>query len=369
MKNFFKILYKILTIIVLCGIISVFFVPTNAKVDYRHILARMLDRSYTDIFSVERDLESPKITIEKTYDVKQNTTLDLDTLYTVYDNSNDTVTVTYSGECDFKTVGKYPLTYTATDRYGNTSTAKTTISVYAPVTIAKALKTTSTISRLTKANKKYHIVIYREDCVTVIYSLDAAGNYDKAVKVFICSPGADENTELGTFKITEKYRWHELLGPSWGQYCCRFNGHILFHSVPYEEEDNSTLKYWLYNKLGTKDSMGCVRLTTANAKWIYDNCEIGTIVSVVADPLPNELKKPKAQQISYSDKNRGWDPTDPDENNPWKKITTKTDSTPTSDSKSEYESSTVSKSESNFVSSMTDSSTNETSSITTSTEE
>ena len=73
-----------------------------------------------------------------------------------------------------------------------------------------------------------------------------------------------------------------------------------------------------YNQLGTVCSHGCVRLTVADAKWIYDNCPLGTTVSIYnASSLP--VPKPSAPWLDISSPNRGWDPTDPDPANPWNK--------------------------------------------------
>jgi lipoprotein-anchoring transpeptidase ErfK/SrfK len=67
-----------------------------------------------------------------------------------------------------------------------------------------------------------------------------------------------------------------LCGNVYGQYACRITGSILFHSVPYEKQDKSTLEWWEYDKLGETASLGCIRLTVEDAKWIYDNCAKGT---------------------------------------------------------------------------------------------
>lgn len=65
--------------------------------------------------------------------------------------------------------------------------------------------------------------------------------------------------------------------------------------------------------MGTKDSLGCVRLTTRDAKWIFDNISYGTQVEFYSSSNPGPLGKPTAQKISNAPKNlRNWDPTDPD---------------------------------------------------------
>ena len=118
-------------------------------------------------------------------------------------------------------------------------------------------------------------------------------------------------------------------GNVYGQYACRITGSILFHSVPYEKKDKSTLEWWEYDKLGTKASLGCIRLKVEDAKWIYDNCVPGTKVEFYTSSNPGPLGKPTAQKITEDEEVRNWDPTDPDPNNPWKKYVKKDKPTPT----------------------------------------
>ena len=63
--------------------------------------------------------------------------------------------------------------------------------------------------------------------------------------------------------------------------------------------------------------MGCVRLTVEDAKWIYDNCPSGTYVEIYDSEDPGPLGKPEALKLDADSPNKGWDPTDPDERNPW----------------------------------------------------
>jgi len=71
---------------------------------------------------------------------------------------------------------------------------------------------------------------------------------------------------------------------------------------------------------GTSASMGCIRLTVEDAKWIYDNCKSGTTVEFYTSEDPGPLGKPDAIKITEHEEYRGWDPTDPNENNPWKEM-------------------------------------------------
>ena len=59
----------------------------------------------------------------------------------------------------------------------------------------------------------------------------------------------------------------------------------------------------------------CVR----DVKWIYDNCPVNTRVTIYDDAAnPGPLGKPETIKIPLDSPNAGWDPTDPDEANPWK---------------------------------------------------
>ena len=117
--------------------------------------------------------------------------------------------------------------------------------------------------------------------------------------------------------MSNKYRWHQLNGGVYGQYCSRITGHILFHSVPYAKNTPDSLKYVAYDKLGTKASAGCIRLTCQDAMWIYNNCASGTYVEFYSSSNPGPLGKPSAQKISSNTQCRNWDPTDPTKGNPW----------------------------------------------------
>lgn len=163
----------------------------------------------------------------------------------------------------------------------------------------------------------YYIKVNRkQNCVT-IYSKDEKGKYTVPVKAMACSVGVNNATPTGIYPLKERYRWHELDGKVYGQYCTRITGHILFHSVYYSKTEPNTLSYNAYNQLGTTASHGCVRLCVADAKWIYDNCEIGTTVEIYDGDDVGPLGKPQTIKIGSKSPYRGWDPTDPDPNNPW----------------------------------------------------
>ena len=170
------------------------------------------------------------------------------------------------------------------------------------------------------ANTKYWIKVNKKANVATVYQLK--GDKYKPVKAMLVSCGG-KKTPSGTFYTPAKYRWRTLIGPSYGQYCTRVTGHILFHSVWYYHDKNkATQSTREFNKLGQTASHGCIRLSVADAKWIYDNCKLKTKVTIYSSKNPGPLGKPKAIKVSTSRK-AYWDPTDPDKKNPYRKIKAK----------------------------------------------
>lgn len=174
---------------------------------------------------------------------------------------------------------------------------------------------------------KYFIRVNIQSQVINVYTYDKNGKYTVPVKAFVCSTGS-QTPSSGTYTMASsggsKRRVWPLYGGVYGQYVTPIVGDILFHSVPYLEKKGNdvvhdSLKYWEYDKLGTKASMGCIRLTTRDAKWIYDNVSLWTKVEFYSSSNPGPFGKPSAQKISNAPGNlKNWDPTDPASNNPWK---------------------------------------------------
>lgn len=167
---------------------------------------------------------------------------------------------------------------------------------------------------------KYYVIVNYSSNVVTVYEKDAEGNYTVPVKAMVCSTGS-ATPRGGVYKLTRsRYRWRALFGNVYGQYAVPIVGNILFHSVPYTTNgDPSSLEYWEYDKLGTTASAGCIRLTVADAIWIYSNCGTGTQVEFSASAA-NPLGKPSARKISGYTDLRGYDPTDPISSNPWNNV-------------------------------------------------
>lgn len=114
-----------------------------------------------------------------------------------------------------------------------------------------------------KESAAYTIKVNLGTNCTTIYN-----SRGKAIKAMICSPSNE--TPVGTFYVPVKYRWHEMIGNCYAQYCTRITEGILFHSVwYYKNGDKSTMSVSAYNVMGQKASHGCVMITFARMQNGY----------------------------------------------------------------------------------------------------
>ena len=164
----------------------------------------------------------------------------------------------------------------------------------------------------------YSITVNRRTNTVTVYTYDQKGEYTVPVRAMVCSCGRNDgsSTPVGAYDIYYRDDWLSLSGDVYGFYISGFYDDYLFHSVPYLTPDHGDLKTEEFNKLGTNASEGCVRLMISDVLWIYEHCEVGTPVKVIdADASADPLGKPPTVKIGGSVK---WDPTDPDEHNPYK---------------------------------------------------
>ena len=238
----------------------------------------------------------------------------------VPDEAGDIADVTITnGSVDTSKTGTYFLTYEMTDKNGYDSKAVRMVSVADQVYSYDGKDFGVFWNVAGVKDQPYLVAVNCFENVVTVYEKDKSGNYTVPVKAFICSVAS--GTPEGYYQTLERMRWQELYDDSWGQYAIRIVNHILFHSVPYHEMDPSTLEYEEYNKLGVMASQGCVRLQVENIKWLFDNCPNGFPTVIYRDDAsPGPLGKPEYDPIDVTDTvRRGWDPTDPDPANPWKK--------------------------------------------------
>lgn len=101
------------------------------------------------------------------------------------------------------------------------------------------------------------------------------------VYTMICSTGMSDSTPRGEFTVQNRgedfFNESENMGAnywvSWANY-----GEYLFHSVPTDRAGRYIVPE--AEKLGRPASHGCVRLTVADARWLYEQLPSGTHVTI-----------------------------------------------------------------------------------------
>ena len=124
------------------------------------------------------------------------------------------------------------------------------------------------------------------------YDQESEG-YTDLDRAFLCATGTTTYpSPLGTFTLSGRRSAHCKF-PKWGggeaRWWTKITEDIAFHSVLYSDSGNdATLKVSSLTGLGKRGSHGCIRLTVADAKWIYDHAEAGMQVWIhddaAADP-------------------------------------------------------------------------------------
>lgn len=214
------------------------------------------------------------------------------------------------------------ISTSASDSLKTTETSKNTSTTTTVMTTTATKSTTTAKTTTTKApsgnnapgvNKpnyetKYYIVVHTGSQSVAVYGKDGNGYYNKLVKCFTCSTGSKgHETRTGQYKIWRKFHWRALVGGVYGQYNSSISTDYLFHSVPYLKDRYDTLDNKEYDKLGSPASHGCIRLCARDAKWIYDNCAIGTQVYITNTSGPSGAGVPRRNTDPVYN---GWDPSD-----------------------------------------------------------
>lgn len=104
----------------------------------------------------------------------------------------------------------------------------------------------------------------------------------KLIRSMICSTGlVGDQTPYGHFKIDDYYglNFYSDKYKEGGKYWVGFIGaEYLFHSVPTNKEGQIIESE--AEKLGTRASHGCIRMSVYNARWFYDTIPQGSDVFI-----------------------------------------------------------------------------------------
>lgn len=188
---------------------------------------------------------------------------------------------------------------------------------------------------LNKTNNNMYLEINRAaGCVTA-YAYDSEKKaYIIPIKSFTVSVGRDTSstgtaaslnkessfTPLGSYSVSSngtsvKYTLKPMYEPDgsivYARWATHIVGNVYFHAIAVGSQSHYALSPSTYNRLGSPASAGCVRMTVADAKWIYDYASTGTKVNIVkgSSSKPGPLGKPATITVDYT---INYDPTDPE---------------------------------------------------------
>ena len=166
------------------------------------------------------------------------------------------------------------------------STAPTSVPEIVSTTAPEQTTTTTTLPRVSKpqrgvASIGFARVVLDEQRVYVY------NHRRRLIATLPASTGVDDQTPVGTFKVfsqsaqafytpnpNERMRWMTRFTKG------REGGNIGFHGIPYKVTKTGEIPF--PTPLGVAPSShGCIRMRVADAKWLFHNMKIGTVVSVV----------------------------------------------------------------------------------------
>lgn len=155
-----------------------------------------------------------------------------------------------------------------------------------------------------ESSQQYKIRINKSSNFLTVYKLDDAKQYSIMEKQFKCSVNPD--TEIGKTSITFKYTWVQFGYGNHGQYVSKLKNGSYIHSVPYYTKNIYHLNKSAYNMLGQASDAAYIYLQVADAKWIFENCGVNTVVDIYEDeteisPFAGELVEPITTNYDPSD--------------------------------------------------------------------
>ena len=166
------------------------------------------------------------------------------------------------------------------------TTAPTTPPEIVSTTVPAPTTTTTTLPRVSRpqrgrASIGFTRIVLDEQRVYVY------NHRKRLIATLPVSTGVDDQTPVGTFKVfsqsvqayyapspNERMRWMTRFTKG------REGGNIGFHGIPYKVTKSGEIPF--FTPLGVAPSShGCIRMRVADAKWLFRNMKIGTVVSVV----------------------------------------------------------------------------------------
>ena len=131
----------------------------------------------------------------------------------------------------------------------------------------------------------YYIIVDRTFNVCNVFTVGPDGTYSQLIRSMLCSTGREgHGTPGGTFTIYEHTSgggWINMIDGTWAVWGMRFRtGGYMFHSVCFSRRGDALPIPEEAAALGSKASLGCVRLSVDDAKWLYNTVPNGTMVTI-----------------------------------------------------------------------------------------
>lgn len=156
--------------------------------------------------------------------------------------------------------------------------------------------------------KKYYILVDKEDFAFSILTYDENLEYTKVIATFPCALGRSSRmTPTGKFAISSKGDWKTWKTGEYSPYYTRYTSGLYIHGSLYSKKSYDSLIANYYDRIGTNHTGGCIRTTLEGSRWVYYNCPSGTVVEIVASS--DIVSYPGKVEIDSEFPT--WDPTDP----------------------------------------------------------
>lgn len=135
------------------------------------------------------------------------------------------------------------------------------------------------------------LLVNKQAQVVTAYIQDANGAYTIPLRHMICSSGrVYDRTKNGSYTLKERRgEWYRYPSGVYIRYPSIYRDGYYFHSPLYNAKKG--IMSGTVGKLGTRQSLGCIRLKVNDAEWVYKHCPEGTRVYICDGKKRESLKK------------------------------------------------------------------------------
>ena len=167
-------------------------------------------------------------------------------------------------------------------------------------------------TKVSKETKKYIVSVHKNFSLAEVWSYTTDINKYQHEKSLKCSVG--KKVKTGMYNLKKTYSWVKN-GKNWHQYNTIYSKKGYLQSVSYKDKYPNTMKRSSYNSLGgEKHKDQSIYFSCDDAKWISSNAyRIKLAINQDYKITKTGVRKPTLAKAC------GWDPTDPNKNNPYKK--------------------------------------------------